>query len=292
MKARLFLLTVSFAGIAIAGPSPTQPLTVSAQGNGLVTSNPAGINCPTDCDETYVKGTTVFLTASANPYGKFLRWEGACTGTAPTCRVKMAAPRAVTAVFDPAVVKPPLTLLKTGQTDCWGESYGTGPIDCASSGQDGEYQAGVAPPVPRYIDNGDGTITDTATKLTWMRRLQCFPQLSWMQALTAANNLAEGQCDLTDGSVAGDWRLPNANELNSLASFAHPRVIGQDFPESPFLYVRGQNCGNGDLGMWSSTTLPGQPELAYVLFQWTLRPATKTASGIEGACAFPVKGGR
>jgi hypothetical protein len=82
MAARIFLFLFSFSGIAIADPSPTQPLTVSAQGDGTVTSNPASINCPTDCDETYAKGTTAFPSASANPYGTFPRGEGACAGSA------------------------------------------------------------------------------------------------------------------------------------------------------------------------------------------------------------------
>ena len=52
--------------------------------------------------------------------------------------------------------------LKTGQTQCWDttDSY----IACAGTGQDGELQKGLA---RAYIDNGDGTITDTQTGLMW-----------------------------------------------------------------------------------------------------------------------------
>ena len=38
----------------------------------------------------------------------------------------------------------------------------------------------------------------------------------WSTALSDANNLANGACGLSDGSKAGDWRLPNRNELASL----------------------------------------------------------------------------
>ena len=34
--------------------------------------------------------------------------------------------------------------------------------------------------------------------------------------LSYCNNLANGQCGLTGGSIAGDWRLPNRFELESL----------------------------------------------------------------------------
>lgn len=286
MNIRLFLVLFGIASCAVAGPAQFQSLTVNVQGSGLVSSNPSGVMCPDDCSENYAKGTTVFLTAIPELNSSFLRWEGSCTGTAPTCQLKMATPRAVTAVFDPAEDKPLIPILKTGQTECWGESYGDGPIDCAGTGQDAEYLAGVSAPTPRYVDNGNGTITDTATGLTWLRRVECMRQLTWPQALAAANGLADGQCDLSDGSAAGDWRLPNANEILSLASFAETAIAGQDLRAPPFVYVFGENCG---VGQWTSTTAPNQQEMAYLLYQMMLTLRTKATSFL--GCAFPVKGG-
>jgi hypothetical protein len=53
----------------------------------------------------------------------------------------------------------------TGQTTCYDSE---GPvIPCAGTGQDGEIQAGAT---LRYKDNGDGTITDKNTKLTWEKK--------------------------------------------------------------------------------------------------------------------------
>src|SRR5262249_10176354 len=40
---------------------PSFTLTVSTRGNGDVTSVPAGINCGTDCSESYAAGTSVTL---------------------------------------------------------------------------------------------------------------------------------------------------------------------------------------------------------------------------------------
>ncbi len=113
---------------------------------------------------------------------------------------------------------------KTGQTSCWDESGNS--ISCAGTGQDGEYQKGATPPSPRFTDNGDGTVTDNMTGLIWLKDADCLENsggidktmgyLTWANALTWSNNLANGSCGLSDGSAAGDWRLPNRKELLSL----------------------------------------------------------------------------
>ena len=51
---------------------------------------------------------------------------------------------------------------KTGQTTCFNEA-GTA-ISCADTGQDGDIQAGVAWPNPRFVDHGNGTVTVTRNK--------------------------------------------------------------------------------------------------------------------------------
>jgi hypothetical protein len=40
--------------------------------------------------------------------------------------------------------------------------------------------------------------------------------LHWSSALSAVNNLSNGACGLIDGSSAGDWRMPNVQELESI----------------------------------------------------------------------------
>ena len=61
--------------------------------------------------------------------------------------------------------------------------------------------------LPRYQDNGDGTITDKATGLTWMKA-DSGKGMDWPTALEYAEDL----------KLAGhaDWRLPNAKELQSI----------------------------------------------------------------------------
>lgn len=72
---------------------------------------------------------------------------------------------------------------------------------------------------PRFIDNGDGTLADTVTGLTWLKKADCI-NMSWAASVTAINNLASGQCGLTDGSTAGQWRMPNRQEMRSIADHA------------------------------------------------------------------------
>ena len=94
-------------------------------------------------------------------------------------------------------------------------------IPCAGTGQDGKLRPGVPWPVPRFEDNGDGTVTDMLTGLVWLKNANCFGERTWVNALADANGLASGACGLTDGSVARDWRLPSVNELHSLVDYEY-----------------------------------------------------------------------
>ncbi len=73
---------------------------------------------------------------------------------------------------------------KSGQALCY-DSSGTA-ISCSGTGQDGEYQKGIPYPDPRFIDNGDGTVTDNLTDLIWLKNANCFGpgSVSWSEALS------------------------------------------------------------------------------------------------------------
>jgi hypothetical protein len=76
-------------------------LNVTLAGNGSVTSSPPGIDCGTDCSESYDSGTSVTLTATAATGYIFSGWNGSgisCSGTGP-CAVNMTAARSVVATF-------------------------------------------------------------------------------------------------------------------------------------------------------------------------------------------------
>ncbi|GFO67061.1 hypothetical protein GMLC_06400 [Geomonas limicola] len=122
------------------------------------------------------------------------------------------------------------TLAKTGQHGCWDANGEVTP--CNGSGSDGDLQKGVAIPYPRFYDNGNGTTTDSLTGLIWPRNAGCFSNISsQQQALSFANNLANGECDLSDGSQPGDWRLPNRKEMRSLTNYVGGWL--QEFVNAP-----------------------------------------------------------
>jgi hypothetical protein len=77
----------------------TFPLTTSVVGNGSVTSNPAGIDCGSDCMEIYNYGTIVTLTATPDGTSQFVGWSGDCSGTSLTCTLTIDAAKNVTATF-------------------------------------------------------------------------------------------------------------------------------------------------------------------------------------------------
>jgi len=79
-------------------------VTKSGTGSGTVTSSPAGIDCGSDCDESFAQGTEVTLTATPAPGSLFTGWSDACSGNAPTCQVGLDQAREVTAEF---MVEPP-----------------------------------------------------------------------------------------------------------------------------------------------------------------------------------------
>jgi hypothetical protein len=139
----------------------------------------------------------------------------------------------------------------------------TGQITSLATGDDGDLKKGVAWPNPRFTDNGNGTVTDNLTGLIWLKNADCYQLRTWAQALTVCHGLNSGECGLSDGSVEGDWRLPNLFELESLRDMAYydpalSNTAGTDkwTWEDPFTLVR--------LGYyWSSTAYAYSPDNAW-----------------------------
>jgi hypothetical protein len=148
---------------------------------------------------------------------------------------------------------PAARVLMTGQSLCW-DANGTH-ISCDQTGQDGDKQAGVPWRDPRFTDNGDGTVTDNLTGLIWLKDANGFGEVPWEEALSKARALASGSPGLTDGSMAGNWRLPNVNELQSLLDLSN--AAGPALPDRhPFANVQAANY-------WSSTSVAAFPALAW-----------------------------
>ena len=168
---------------------------------------------------------------------------------------------------------------KTGQNLCY-DSEGM-MRNCVGTGEDGEYQSGIVWPNPRFTDNGDGTVLDTLTGLIWLKNADCFSASTWDQALSDCNGLASGTCGLTDGSGAGDWRLPNYRELFSLVD---PKNAAPALPsEHPFTNVRLNNY-------WSSTTYISDTPFAWSVDMYV--GSMSSSLKINYGFVWPVRGGR
>ena len=101
---------------------------LAGPGSGSVTSSPAGIDCGSDCSETYDYNTEVTLTAAPAVGSVFGGWGGACTGTDP-CVVAMDQARSVTATFEIGTFI--LSVAKDGDGEGTVTSSPAG-IDCGS----------------------------------------------------------------------------------------------------------------------------------------------------------------
>src|ERR1041385_2746234 len=126
----------------------------------------------------------------------------------------------------------PYRIVGTGQTQCYDNRNEIAPPKPGHSfyGQDAQ-QLGTA---PSYKDNGDGTVSDTNTGLTWVK--------------------ARGQKLTWDGAVAGaakcrvgghsDWRMPTIKELYSLINFTG-KCMGPT-ASTPFIDVSYFGFAYGD----------------------------------------------
>jgi len=158
----------------------------------------------------------------------------------------------------------------TGQSNCYDAAGAS--IACVGTGQDGDLLKGVAWPSPRFVDNGDGTVTDSLTGLMWVKEANCIGNLhsgfdvdntagdgrvSWQSGLdfVADLNAATYDCGVTSSYT--DWRLPNARELESLVD------LGQTGPALP---VGHPFSGVVSLYYWSSSSVEKFPDNAWGVY--------------------------
>jgi hypothetical protein len=96
-----------------------------------------------------------------------------------------------------------------------------------------------------FTDNGDGTVTDTATNIMWQQQDDGTVK-NWAEALTYCENLSLGDHD--------DWRAPNIKELKSIIDTSR---TGRTVDTRYFLNTKGGHY-------WSSTTAADPHSHAWV----------------------------
>jgi hypothetical protein len=151
----------------------------------------------------------------------------------------------------------------------------------------------------RYVDCGNGTVTDTVTGLIWLKQANCLPN-TWSLANQAAAGLKDGACGLTDKSAAGDWRLPTKDEWS--ATIARAVALGcklggpgtypslTNDPGTACLSVGPSAFAGVALGYyWSSTTIETFPSNAWSadLVNGNVSNSSKDFSLL----VWPVRGG-
>ena len=116
--------------------------------------------------------------------------------------------------------------------------------------------------INKFVNNGDGTITDQATGLMWSRNdsgtgLNWLNALAYAQAQNAANYLGHN-----------DWRLPNAKELQSIVDYTRSPAT----TASPALHAMFNCTGITNEG--------GQADYPFFYASTTLLDGTPAASGV------------
>ncbi|MGE4319605.1 MAG: DUF1566 domain-containing protein [Deferribacterales bacterium] len=140
-------------------------------------------------------------------------------------------------------------LTKTGQNTCYDASGSS--IPCDGTGQDGEYQAGVAASFTRTTSFGE-IVTDNVNGMIWEDSgAYSTPRYEWLELYTESASLNYNQ----HGGYS-DWRTPNMKELFSLVNFASGS--GNDYSE--FLYFPAGQA------IWTSEYRIGGIDAWYVYF--------------------------
>jgi len=100
----------------------------------------------------------------------------------------------------------------------------------------------------RFVDNGDGTVSDTKTGLMWLKDANPCGEKDWVSA--------KSYCEHLIYVAYSDWRLPTELEL---------RVIGSNssgtwtIPGAPFVNVQSSNY-------WSGTESAISPDQAWSVY--------------------------
>ena len=96
-----------------------------------------------------------------------------------------------------------------------------------------------------FVDNGDGTVTDSSTGLMWQQSTSHTNLLPWTAALSYCEDL----------TLAGytDWRLPNMKELRTIVDHKtyNPAIDTEYFPDTMLS------------DYWSSTSRAISPSFAW-----------------------------
>ncbi|MBF0190024.1 MAG: DUF1566 domain-containing protein [Magnetococcales bacterium] len=247
------------------------------------------------CGSAFVSDSSTTLTMTAA--SEFDLGDGSATGTSHEIRIylKDGVGNSVNRLF-------PLTV-RSGMVSM-GKSYASEYLSTATSTATGDdiYTAQLTGTAnigvswsqdSRFSDNGDGSITDNLTGLSWLQNANCWGNLNWIEALdqvTALNSRTAGYNCTTSPTYTGtatDWRLPNRRELSSLL---HMGRYSPAIPVPTSGLPAPENVQND--WYWTSTSYAiSQP----VNNAWAVNldsAAIASASKSQSYDVWPVRGGQ
>ena len=141
------------------------------------------------------------------------------------------------------------------------------------------FTAGAARADNRFVNNGDGTVTDTKTGLMWART-DNMGNISWHHAKLYCENIILSRYN--------NWRMPTIEELKTLFDdtlAGHETICGQNVKSTPQIEL---SCGF----VWSSEILdvPGGYSVSAYVYNYTrgYRYSSRM-SQYRGYRALPVR---
>jgi len=183
------------------------------------------------------------------------------------------------------------------------EVWKTGQTISYLAGDDGDMESGVAWPVPRFIYNGNGVVTDNLTGLVWLKDANCmktnYPgydndatagdgNVTWQHALDFIKDINNGLYPFCDGGYR-NWRLPNRKEIRSLIDYSSG---SWDSIQSGHPFV------NASFNTYWTSTTAGNRNMAFVIdmtdgYLYTYNETTGANSTKDKSYAvWPVRAGQ
>jgi len=174
------------------------------------------------------------------------------------------------------------SLLDTSQTACYDDDGEE--ITCPESGeafygQDAQFDGNQ----PSFTDNGDGTVTDNVTGLTWQQT---------PEDMGYSYDEAEAYCESLELAGHDDWRMPTTKELFSISNFSQ----GWPYLDTTYFDIAGTEVSK-DEQYWTEpyvgTTTEGGSDAAFGVNHGTghIKAYPAGVSGPMGNYVRAVRGG-
>jgi len=251
-----------------------------------------------------VQNGAAFIKGNGAALGAQITWEGAAVATANTNNGGFMFSGVLPADCQGAL-SDGVTPVLVNVLNCTPVSAGapapvevTGQTTSFATGDDGDIEAGVSFPSPRFSDKENGTVTDNLTGLIWLKDATCLGGHRWedtgpvFPALAAVANLNAGMNFSCANYTAGtftDWRLPNVKELQSLIDFGFFNPALSNAAGTAKWTEGNAFSGVQSAYYWSSATSAGLPDFAWgvLLDDGFTRDVFKDSAFL----VWPVRGG-